>query len=239
MQYALDRDFPEIITFQLTRNYRSSSNIVKVASVVLRNVAYNWQRGLTEALDLATMKPPGEPICIQKLPSPVEEAIFIASEIQRLVKTNLAMWGSFAILFRTHVQSSWIEAYLTRLQIPHAVVGSMPFFSQKEIKYVIAYLHLLSNQENQMALESIIDVPPRVIGKQTLAQVKQWASGQNLTLPGALQFIHGEAISHKELNITPEARNSLLQFWQLIEGLRSGSHSETVGGKAGKSVPKV
>jgi DNA helicase-2/ATP-dependent DNA helicase PcrA len=229
MQYALDRDFPEIITFKLIRNYRSSSNILMAASALLRNVPNNWQMGSIKVLNLVPMKPPGEPICIQKLRSPVEEANFIAYEIQRLVNTNLATWHSFAILFRTHAQSFFIESSLISLKIPHAVIGSRPLYSHKEIQYVLAYLHLISNQENHMALERIINVPPRGIGERTLAEIKQWASAQKMTLPGALQLIHREAISHKELKITSKSRNALLQFWELIEGLRGLHHSETVG----------
>lgn len=229
MQYALDRDFPQIITFKLIRNYRSSSNILKAASALLGNDPNNWQMASTKVLNLVPMKPPGEPICIQKLRSPVEEANFIAYEIQRLVNTNLATWCSFAILFRTHVQSFFIESSLSSLQIPYSVIGSRPLYSHKEIQYVLAYLHLISNQENEMALECIINVPPRGIGERTLAEIKKWASAKNMTLSGALQFIHRETIGHKELKITSKSRNALLQFWELIEGLRGLQNSETVG----------
>lgn len=229
MHYALDRDFLGIITFKLIRNYRSSSNILKAASALLRNAPNNCQMRSKKVLNLLPMKPPGEPICIRKLRSSIEEANFIAYEIHRLVNSNLAMWHSFAILFRAHAQSFFIESSLTSLQIPHSVIGSRPLYSHKEIQYILAYLHLINNQENEIALESIINVPPRGIGEQTLAQIKHWAFAQNLTLPGALQFIHGEAISHKELKITPKSRNALLQFWELIEGLRALHHSETVG----------
>jgi DNA helicase-2/ATP-dependent DNA helicase PcrA len=128
-----------------------------------------------------------------------------------------------------HAQSFFIESSLISLKIPHAVIGSRPLYSHKEIQYVLAYLHLISNQENHMALERIINVPPRGIGERTLAEIKQWASAQKMTLPGALQLIHREAISHKELKITSKSRNALLQFWELIEGLRGLHHSETVG----------
>lgn len=102
---SLHCDFPEIITFQLTINHCSSSNIVKVTSMVLRKVPYNWKRGLTNALILCPQSLLGKPIHIQILPSPIAEARFIETKIQRLVKlkTNLTMRGSFEILFHTHV----------------------------------------------------------------------------------------------------------------------------------------
>eukprot|EP01018_Ginkgo_biloba_P021778 Gb_10485 [translate_table: standard] len=229
MQYALERDFPEIVTLQLIRNYRSSRNILKVASVLLRNVSDSRQIGSTKPLNLLPMKPSGYPICIQKVCSPAKEADFIATEIQRLVMNNLATWSSFAVLYRTHAQSFLIESSLTKLQIPYRAFGSLPFYSRKEIKDVLSYLHLVGNHENEIALESIINTPPRGIGLQTLARFKHWASDQNLTLGSALQRICREPISHKDLNITSNTRNSLLQFWQLIEELSNLSCKEPIG----------
>ncbi|KAH9327065.1 hypothetical protein KI387_007243, partial [Taxus chinensis] len=161
MQYTLQRDFPNITTLKLIRNYRSSRNILEVASVLLKNISCSRQIGSTTALDLLPMKPSGEPICIKELSSSIEEAEFVASEIQILVHTKSAKLCSFAILFRTHAQSYLLQSSLIRLQIPHVAIGSVPFYSHKEVRHVLAYLRFLGNCQDQMALERVLSTSLR------------------------------------------------------------------------------
>ncbi|XP_057812770.1 uncharacterized protein LOC131026808 isoform X3 [Cryptomeria japonica] len=99
----------------------------------------------------------------------------------------------------------------------------------KEVRYILAYLRFIGNCEDQMALESIINVPTRGIGEQTLAALKRWASDRNLTLSSALKFIRTDGINRKELKIRTNARTALLQFWELIEGFQNLIHTETIG----------
>ncbi|GLJ05336.1 hypothetical protein SUGI_0016400 [Cryptomeria japonica] len=229
MQYTLERDFPNITTFKLMRNYRSSRNILKVASVMLKNISYNRQVGSTKALNLLPVKPAGEPICVEEFSNAVEEADFVAVQINKLVHKKLAKLSSCVILYRTHAQSFLFQSSLTSKQIPHAVIGSVPFYSHKEVRYILAYLRFIGNCEDQMALESIINVPTRGIGEQTLAALKRWASDRNLTLSSALKFIRTDGINRKELKIRTNARTALLQFWELIEGFQNLIHTETIG----------
>eukprot|EP00249_Psilotum_nudum_P003579 c17035_g2_i1 orf=210-1784(-) len=217
MQNSLTNDFPSIATFQLQKNYRSSENIVRVASTILLHSRYDREIGSLQALRLLPTKGYVAPIGIGAFDNADLEAEFVASEILKLVHQGHAKWESIAVMYRTRVQSFPLEASLVKAQIPYNVVGALPFYCHKEIKVIAAYLHLITNPHDEIALGYCINAPLRGIGHRTLTQLKHWAVCNCLTLPQALKKIYKESTLSNDLGIKPKARDAVLKFMQLIE----------------------
>src|SRR5690606_16358928 len=97
-----------------------------------------------------------------------EEASFITREIERLVDEEGRKYSDFALLYRINAQSRALEEGFMRAGIPYRVFGGLKFYDRKEIKDIIAYLRLIQNPSDDVALKRIINVPRRGIGSTTL-----------------------------------------------------------------------
>lgn len=94
------------------------------------------------------------------------EAAFVALEAERLMADPAVR--TLGCLFRTNMQAEALEAACRRVGIPHRVVGGLGFFARKEIRDALAFLRVLENPWDAMALKRIINVPPRGIGPATI-----------------------------------------------------------------------
>ncbi|XP_011626845.2 uncharacterized protein LOC18443651 isoform X2 [Amborella trichopoda] len=223
MQYALEKDFPEVISLQLLRNYRSSRNILNLASVLLKFIHGRKEILNHEIHHLLATKDQGEPICIKEFLIPQEEANFVASEIKSRWVDQRNFSDSFAVLYRTHQQSSLFEISLRQMGIPCTVVDGSSFFHHVEIKCVLAYLHLTCDFRNPDSMEYVLQRPRRGIGPKTISCLRDWILQQNLTLEEALQELCDKSDTFNEFKISKTARVHLIHFFQLIKGLQQMS----------------
>eukprot|EP00250_Pteridium_aquilinum_P010607 c19513_g1_i1 orf=306-2783(+) len=230
MQKSLERDFPSISTFQLKENYRSSSCIVKAASVVLKLSRYDRRIGSLQALSLvpAVKMSKAAPIGIGEFDHQISEANFVVSEIQKLVSEKEAVWGSFALLYRTRVQAVQLGAALSKARIPYRILGATPFYADKEVKILLAYLQFIANPENIVALDYCLNKPPRGVGDKSVDVVKEWASRNNLSFPQALKSIHVDPVAHKQLRLRSSSREGISKFMELIDQLREMSCNSSI-----------
>ncbi|CAM6125928.1 unnamed protein product [Calypogeia fissa] len=222
----LGRHFQGLTTLELRRNYRSSQNILKLASEVI-NKSTRSARTL-RPLKLQPMQSRGPPVTLVYCPNSDQEAMYIVKKISLLVARKQASYGSFGVLYRTRSQGTAFEKWCLAKQIPYTLSGSVALLSYKEVKDVRAYLQLIWNPEDRVALDRIINMPPRGLGPKTLKSVEQWASDQKISFYQALQKVSKEGISHKDLGITLKARNSILKFCELQEDLLKLSETDNV-----------
>ncbi len=159
-----ERDYPDAVVIRLEQNYRSSGNILRAASSV---VACNANR---KGKTLWTENANGDRVRLATLGDDLEEARFVAAEINRLVAEGAAR-GEVAVFYRTNAQSRSIEESLTRNQIPYAMVGGVKFFARAEVKDVLAYLRLCINPSDSLAAKRIVNVPARGIGAVTVGRI--------------------------------------------------------------------
>lgn len=138
----LKQDFPDLVTMNLEQNYRSTQNILSGANAV---IAKNKSHPI---LKLWTANTPGEKITVYEADEESEEARFVVERI-RFAQD----FSDFAILYRTNAQSRIFEEALLHMGIPYTLVGGVRFYERKEIKDVLAYLQLLVNPENEVALK--------------------------------------------------------------------------------------
>ncbi|MDP3727802.1 MAG: UvrD-helicase domain-containing protein, partial [bacterium] len=156
-----EHDWPEAKVVLLEENYRSTPEIVAAANHL---IAQNQDQ---KPKSLWTKNPPGSHPAVSAHESGRAEAEFIAGEAATLHASGYA-WRDMALLYRTNAQSRALEEALLEHGIPYTIIGGIRFFSRREIKDLIAYLRYLLKPDDALALNRIVNVPPRGIGPKTL-----------------------------------------------------------------------
>lgn len=158
------RDFAPVTIVKLERNYRSTSNIVKGAgSVIAHNV-----RPAEMVKKVFSKEEAGDPIRVRYMMDDRSEAQQIANLIS---VAGADSYSKTAIFYRTNAQSRVIEKALNDNRIPSVIFGGTRFWDRKEIKDVLAYLRILSNEKDDAAHLRVINTPPRSIGKTSVEAV--------------------------------------------------------------------
>ncbi len=156
-----EKDYPEAAVIVLDQNYRSTQIILDAADGVIRkNVNQRHKKLWTETLT-------GELITLCPAEDEEAEARFVAETVQEEMKKGRKA-NEFAVLYRTNAQSRIVEEMFLRHSINYRIVGGLKFYQRKEIKDVIAYVRLLQNPKDILALERIVNEPKRGIGRATL-----------------------------------------------------------------------
>lgn len=197
-----EKDFKDARTILLEQNYRSTSNILNLANRVIEN---NLER---KAKKLWTAKGDGEEIVYEELPDQDEEANFVSSKIDRLIREGYKL-SDIAILYRTNAQSRLFEESFMRRNIAYKIVGGLKFYDRKEIKDIVAYLKVLENPMDNISLKRIINVPKRGIGAATVAKIEEIATERGDSIYGAL-------LDMDSLDLGGRARNSLKPFIDMM-----------------------
>ena len=206
-----EHDYPRVKVVKLERNYRSTPNILETADALIR---HNSRR---KAKVLLTERAAGEPVRLVCCPSANDEADLIARRVAADIRAKRRQPRDFAIAYRMNALSRQIELALHRHRIPYQVVQGLEFFQRKEVKDLLAYLHLVNNPANDAALLRIINTPVRGIGKTTVRKVADYATANRLTLIDAVRR-GGSAIG-----LAGQASMSLARFVSLFDRLRKAA----------------
>jgi DNA helicase II / ATP-dependent DNA helicase PcrA len=166
-----ERDFPGAKTIRLEQNYRSTQIILEAASAV---VARNTQR---KGKALWTSREGGALIGYYEAPDGENEALFVADTIQKYLRKagEQEELPRVAVLYRTNSQSRLVEEALRRYGITYTMVGGFSFYERSEIKDLLSYLKLVQNPSDSIALQRVINIPARGIGKTTLETLERIA----------------------------------------------------------------
>ena len=175
-----EKVFPDAQVIRLEQNYRSTQNILNAANEVIAN---NQGR---KAKRLWTENPEGDLIDLRQFQSGFEEAEYVAGEITRGVRTEGKKYRDYAILYRTNAQSRLFEEKLLLANVPYKIVGGVNFYARREIKDLLAYLRVIENPEDDLAVLRIINVPRRGIGAATINKVQDWEAEQGIRFYDAL-----------------------------------------------------
>lgn len=171
-----ESDYPNVKIVRLEQNYRSTKAILSVADQLIGN---NVQR---KHKSLLTDNEQGDPVRLVAYPNPNHEATDITDTISLSVQKGDFRPRDFAILYRANWLSRSLEHALRSGSIPYQVVKGHEFYQRREIKDMLAYLHLLNNPSDNVAFERIVNVPPRTIGKVTLNRVRDYARSNGFTM---------------------------------------------------------
>ena len=192
-------DYPDVLTIRLEQNYRSTPIILEAANHV---IAHNVQR---LGKNLWTDAKEGSPIYVFKAYSDYDESKFVLETIiDNIQKGHRPQ--DIAILYRSNAQSRLFEEQCHAYGLPYRIYAGQRFFDRGEIKDVLAYLRLAFFPEDTAALERIINTPNRGIGHQTLAQLRHYATTENVTL---LASIQARSIHQPHLKLTQALQSFL------------------------------
>ncbi|CAA9293821.1 MAG: ATP-dependent DNA helicase UvrD/PcrA [uncultured Chloroflexia bacterium] len=228
MRYVLqfEDDFPDAKVIILEQNYRSTQAILDVASQL---IAAGGRR--KHPKQLWTQNDRGVLVSLQEAYTEEEEAALVLDEIERLRGKGALELKDCAVLYRTNAQSRAMEEALIRRNMKYRLIGGVRFYERKEVKDILAYLRVVSNPLDSVALFRVINVPPRGIGERTVADLNDWSADLGVPTYTALQLLgENETPSNGEGDGAPLAptvappftgrtRNALIGFLRLTDGL--------------------
>lgn len=226
-----EKDFPNAKVIRLEQNYRSTQPILEAATAVVSN---NQQR---KGKKLWTEREGGGLISYYEAPDGENEALFVADYIAKYLKEAAKDSEDpprAAVLYRTNAQSRLFEESLRRYGLKYNVVGGFSFYDRSEIKDMVAYLKLVNNPDDSIALLRVINTPVRGIGRGTMETIERIALETGLSLWQAL----GHAI--RENLLPARAVTALKGFHEIITDARAmllGTFQEQL--KETATVPKV
>ena len=203
-----EEDFPGVRVVKLEQNYRSTQNILAAAGAV---VAKNRGR---KGKTLWTENPPGERIVYRRLADEREEARYVCRQIEQYVRKGGDLAG-VAVFYRANAQSRVVEDAMVADGIPYHMVGGMRFYARQEIKDILAYLKVLVNPADEIALKRIINTPARGIGHATVDKISELAQRRGILFYDALREAAGSGL------LGPGPRGKIAGFVALLEGFES------------------
>ena len=206
-------DFEEVFSdaklIKLEQNYRSSKTIIDAAShVIARN---EDRKGKT----MWTENEEGDDIEIIECMDDRREGEFISREVLKIAEKG-EQWKDIAVFYRNNSQSRIIEDYLRKEGIPYRVVAGIKFYERKEIKDMLAYMRIVINPKDSLALSRIINIPTRGIGVTTLRKLENLAVQNQISLWETIQNIVDHSEDYQSLRLSSRIQSALGQFCHLI-----------------------
>ena len=205
--------FAKNIEIKLEKNYRSTQRILDGAWSVVSN---NKNRAEKK---LVATKGKGEKISLISTGSDEEESNAICDSIKSEIKLNKNTFKDFAVLYRTNAQSRSIEQAMVKEGLPYNIVGGTKFYDRKEIKDVLAYLKLVANTSDDIALKIIINFPVRGIGEKSIKMFIELAAKNKSSLFDSLEKCREIKLRGKQQDSIENFHASITKFSNLLETL--------------------
>lgn len=202
-----EKDYPNVRTFKLEQNYRSTQHIVEGANTIIRNNKFQLKK------NVFTENESGDKIALYKAQSDNEEGRLVAQLIFEEKNNTHCPNKDFAILYRTNSQSRSMEEALRKMNIPYRVYGGVSFYQRKEIKDLLSYFRLALNFKDEEALKRVINYPTRGIGNTTVEKLTVLADKHNtdmFTVAANIQRV-------PENGINAGTQSKLNQFTTMIQ----------------------
>ncbi|MBN2182819.1 MAG: UvrD-helicase domain-containing protein [Sedimentisphaerales bacterium] len=204
---AFEHDWPDATVVKLEENFRSAANILAEADAL---IAYNRNR---KQKKLVPTKPASRDVSITACEDEIREAQAVAQQINELAKQGASL-KDIAVFYRVNAMSRVLEEALLHNQISYQIVRGIEFYRRREIRDLLAYLKILVNPDDEIALLRIINIPARGIGKVTIEKVQNYAARHKVSFYEALKKVENiEALSKA-------AKAKILVFVSMIEKFR-------------------
>ena len=202
-----DQVYENTKVIRLEQNYRSTQNILSVASNLISN---NQNRvGKT----LKTTMEEGELVKLNCYKNGKDEAIGISDEIEKIKKKY--SYNNITILVRAIFQTREFEERFLKIGLPYRILGGTKFYERAEIKDCVAYLRLIYQEKDDLAFERIVNNPKRSIGDSTLKSIHKYSKEQKLYLE-----ISSKKMIQENL-IKPKTKIGLTSFLDLLSKWRN------------------
>ena len=205
--------FSKNIVIKLEKNYRSTQRILDGAWSVVSNNSNRAEK------KLVATRGKGEKISLISTGSDEEESNAICDSIKSEIKLNKNTFKDFAVLYRTNAQSRSIEQAMVKEGLPYNIVGGTKFYDRKEIKDVLAYLTLVANNSDDVALNRIINFPVRGIGEKSIKMFVDIAAKNKSSLFDSLEMCRELKLRGKQQDSIESFHSSITKFSNLLETL--------------------
>ncbi len=210
---SFERDFPTAKRITLEESYRSTRTILDVAQNVIAANSQRVEKGLW------TNNALGVPIVVREEYKEEDEAQYVIREVHRLTRAEGFALGDVAVMYRVNAQSRALEEACLRFGVAYQVVGGQKFYQRQEIKDLAHYLRLVSNPHDDVALERVINVPARGIGRRTLDHLTRAARDRGTSMYAAIESTSDSGAGP----FPPRSAQALTRFRDLIGGLTEES----------------
>ncbi len=202
-----DKIYDDTKIIRLEKNYRSTENILTVASSLISNNQNRLGKTLKSTMEA------GDLIKLNCFKNGKDEAIGVSDEIEK-IKNNFSL-NNVAILVRAIFQTREFEERFLKIGLPYRILGGIKFYERAEIKDCVAYLRLIYQDKDDLAFERIVNNPKRSIGQSTIKVIHEFSKKNKLSLE-----ISSRIMIEKNL-IKPKAKIGLNLFLDLISKWRN------------------
>lgn len=214
-----EKDFPDAKVIRLERNYRSTANILAAASALIRHNRDRLGKTLKVAENSPAARSDNSKIKVVSTYSGSEEAAYVADEIENLHRSGTG-YSQMAVLVRTAAQTREFEEKFIAEAIPYQVIGGPKFYERAEIRDALAYLRVILQPADDLALERIINKPARGIGAKTVEKFENEARANHISMFMAIEKMLKEgALSGKVKTNIAELIDNFYQWRQTMNAV--------------------
>ena len=197
-----DKTYNNTKVIRLEQNYRSTENILKVASSLISNNQNRVGKTLKSTME------EGDLIKLNCFKNGKDEALGVSDEIEK-IKKDFSL-NNVAILVRAIFQTREFEERFLKIGMPYRILGGIKFYERAEIKDCVAYLRLIHQEQDDLAFERIVNNPKRSIGDSTIKTIHEYSKKNNMSLENSSRKMMTENL------IKPKAKLGLNVFLDLI-----------------------
>ena len=202
-----DQVYKDTKIIRLEENYRSSQNILSVASNLISNNQNRVGKTLKATMD------EGELVKLNCFKNGKDEAVGISDEIEKIKKK--VSYNNIAILVRAIFQTREFEERFLKIGMPYRILGGTKFYERAEIKDCVAYLRLIYQSKDDLAFERIVNNPKRSIGDSSIKLIHEYSKKNNLNLENSSRKMIEENL------IKPKTKIGLTLFLDLLNKWRN------------------
>ena len=202
-----DKIYKDTKVIRLEQNYRSTENILTVASSLISNNENRVGKTLKSTMET------GDLIQLNCFKNGKDEAIGVSDEVEK-IKKDFSL-NNMAILVRAIFQTREFEERFLKIGMPYRILGGIKFYERAEIKDSVAYLRLIYQDKDDLAFERIVNNPKRSVGESTIKTIHEFSKTSKLSLENS-----SRKMIEKNL-IKPKAKIGLNMFLELISKWRN------------------
>lgn len=203
---SFEKDYSDAKVIFLEQNYRSTKAILNAANHV---IDHNQGR---KPKKLWTENQEGKQITYYQGSTERDEAFYVTEKIQDMLVSGKYSSQDIAVLYRTNAQSRALEDMLMKANMAYQIIGGLKFYDRKEIKDLIAYLRLITNPDDDISFERVVNVPKRGIGATTVEKLRQYAMLHDISMFAAVAEVEYIGIAKRTANKLIAFRNMMANF---------------------------
>jgi len=203
-----EKDYPDTALLRLEENYRSTKKILAAANAVIEKNEKRLKKTLW------TANADGSPLVYEETRDEYHEVRAVLARLKGSLDADGSLgYRDFAVFYRTNAQSRVFEEELIREGIPYTIVGGVRFYDRKEIRDAIAYLRCVTNPNDMISLQRVVNTPARGVGKVTFDKVRAMSAEAGVSLLEAFRIAHDRGLIRK---------SGLKAFIEAFEAFRNG-----------------